>query len=57
MRNAILGNDLNYGKHSLRFQGPYLWSKLDNRECKHDVHGRRQTVKMNSDFVFIPTNP
>ena len=21
-------NNLNYGKHSLRYQGPYIWSKL-----------------------------
>ena len=24
-------NTINYGKHSLRYQGPYLWSKLDNK--------------------------
>ena len=22
-------NTINYGKHSLRYQGPYIWSKLD----------------------------
>ena len=37
----------------------FLWqySWTDNREFKHDVYGRQQTAKMNSDFVFIPTNP
>ena len=24
-------NTINYGKHSLRYQGPYIWSKLDNK--------------------------
>ena len=24
-------NTINYGKHSLRYQGPYLWSKLNNK--------------------------
>ena len=24
-------NIINYGKHSLRHQGPYLWSKLDDK--------------------------
>ena len=24
-------NTINYGKHSLRYQGPHIWSKLDNK--------------------------
>ena len=24
-------NSMNYGKHSLRYQGPHIWSKLDNK--------------------------
>ena len=24
-------NTINYGKHSLRYQGSHLWSKLDNK--------------------------
>ena len=24
-------NTINYGKHSLRYQGPYIWSKFDNK--------------------------
>ena len=24
-------NTINYGKHSIRYQGPYIWSKLDNK--------------------------
>ena len=24
-------NTINYGKHSLRYQGPYIWSKLDSK--------------------------
>ena len=24
-------NTINHGKHSLRYQGPYIWSKLDNK--------------------------
>ena len=24
-------NTINYGKHSIRYQGPHIWSKLDNR--------------------------
>ena len=24
-------NTFNYGKHSLRYQGPHIWSKLDNK--------------------------
>ena len=24
-------NTINYGKHSLRYQGPYIWSKLCNK--------------------------
>ena len=24
-------NAMNYGKHSLRYQGPHIWSKLDNK--------------------------
>ena len=23
-------NSINYGKHSLRYQGPHIWSQLDN---------------------------
>ena len=25
-------NTINYGKHSLRYQGPYIWSKLEKKE-------------------------
>ena len=28
-----------------------------NREVKHDVHGRRQTAKITSDFLFFSCNP
>ena len=28
-----------------------------NREFKHDVYGRRQTVKITSDFQFLCFNP
>ena len=32
--------------------------KMDkNREFKHDVYGRRQTAKVNSDFLFFYCNP
>ena len=24
-------NTINYGKHSLRYKGPHVWSKLDNK--------------------------
>lgn len=24
-------NTINYGKHSLRYQGPHIWSKLDSK--------------------------
>ena len=24
-------NSINYGKHSLRYQGPHIWSQLDNK--------------------------
>ena len=24
-------NTINYGKHSLRYQGPHIWSKLDDK--------------------------
>jgi len=24
-------NTINYEKHSLRYQGPHMWSKLDNK--------------------------
>jgi len=24
-------NTINYGKHSIRYQGPHIWSKLDNK--------------------------
>lgn len=24
-------NTINYGKHSLEYQGPHIWSKLDNK--------------------------
>ena len=24
-------NTITYGKHSLRYQGPHIWSKLDNK--------------------------
>ena len=27
------------------------------REFKHDVYGRRQTAKVNSDFLFFSCNP
>ena len=27
------------------------------REFKHDVYGRRQTPKVNSDFLFFSCNP
>ena len=36
-----------------------FWGKtvLHNREFKHDVYGRRQTAKVNSDFLFFSCNP
>ena len=27
--NILTFNTINYGKHSLRYQGPHIWSKLD----------------------------
>ena len=34
LRNSDFGiprfNTIRYGKHTLRFQGPYIWSKLQN---------------------------
>ena len=29
----------------------------NTREFKHDVYGRRQTAKVNSDFLFFSCNP
>ena len=26
-------NTINHGKHSLRYQGPHIWSKLDIKFC------------------------
>ena len=31
--------------------------KVNIREFKHDVYGKRKTTKMTSEFVFIPSNP
>ena len=25
-------NTINYGKHSFRYQGPYIWSKIEKKE-------------------------
>ena len=35
----------------------FFLSSSDNREFKHDVYGRRQTAKVDSDFLFLSCNP
>ena len=39
------------GKFGERTGGRFV-----NRECKHDVYGRRQTAKITSDFLFFSCN-
>ena len=34
-----------------------LLCQRNNREFKHDVYGRRQTAKVNSNFLFFSCNP
>ena len=29
--DILISNTINYGKHSIRYQGPRIWSKLDNK--------------------------
>ena len=38
-------NSINYGKHSLRYQGPHIWSKLDNK-----LKGSLNTVSFKKKF-------
>ena len=56
----------NFNDHSLTeielLTNPELFRRLRStfvliREFKHDVYGRRQTAKVNSDFLFFSCNP
>ena len=52
-----------HGKHGSRARAPnddveqHGGLTRVNREFKHDVYGRRQTVKITSDFLFCCCNP
>ena len=46
--------DLKYANSKLTSR---VKGKVNIREFKHGVYGRRQMAKMTSEFVFIPSNP
>ena len=37
-------NTITYGEHSLRYQGPHIWLKLDNRKAPQILNLSKSTL-------------
>ena len=50
-------NTINYGKHSLRYQGPYIWSRLDNKlKDSSNIAFFKKNIRKKRDLTSLLNN-